>query len=207
MGRRPIAGIAYIQTGASFLASSNHFHNLARSCADSDWRSSANQGRGSLFRYTGCTTQEIYGLGRPHGAFAAIAEVLRGHSSLARVRASREEKAASPIPAEIHVRGWLHSGGRVKRPSSSTRQANKAGRMSRRQHTGSEGPLSGYGSFSHGRAAQALGSEVRYVVIYNNGSPTEPNGVSELGLAPHRVTVLTTSTLRLKSLERSQGWG
>jgi hypothetical protein len=35
-------------------------------------------------------------------------------------------------------------------------------------------------------------SEVRYVVIFNNGSPTEPNGVSELGLAPHRATVLTT---------------
>ena len=35
-------------------------------------------------------------------------------------------------------------------------------------------------------------SEVRYIVIFNNGSPTEPNGVSELGLAPHRVTMLTT---------------
>jgi hypothetical protein len=35
--------------------SSSHFHNLARSCADSDWRSSANQTRGSLFRHTGCT--------------------------------------------------------------------------------------------------------------------------------------------------------
>ena len=35
-------------------------------------------------------------------------------------------------------------------------------------------------------------SEVRYIVIFNNGSPTEPNGVSELSLAPHRVTMLTT---------------
>jgi hypothetical protein len=35
--------------------STSHFHNLARSCADSDWRSSVNQGRGSLFRHaTGC---------------------------------------------------------------------------------------------------------------------------------------------------------
>jgi hypothetical protein len=57
MGRRPIVGIAYIQTGTSFLLHSSHFHNLARSCADSDWRSSVNQGRGSLFRHTGCTTQ------------------------------------------------------------------------------------------------------------------------------------------------------
>jgi hypothetical protein len=36
-------------------------------------------------------------------------------------------------------------------------------------------------------------SEVRYVVIFNNGSTTEPNGVSELSLAPHRTTVLTTN--------------
>jgi hypothetical protein len=35
--------------------------------------------------------------------------------------------------------------------------------------------------------------EVRYVVIFNNGSPTEPNGVSELSLAPPRATVLATS--------------
>jgi hypothetical protein len=35
-------------------------------------------------------------------------------------------------------------------------------------------------------------SEVRYVVIFNNGSPNEPNGVSELSLAPHGVTMLTT---------------
>jgi hypothetical protein len=31
-------------------------------------------------------------------------------------------------------------------------------------------------------------SEVRYIVTFNNGSTTEPNGVSELSLAPHRVT-------------------
>jgi hypothetical protein len=54
MGRRPVVGIAYIQAGGDLLASSSHFHNPARSCADSDWRSSANQGRGSLFRHTGC---------------------------------------------------------------------------------------------------------------------------------------------------------
>jgi hypothetical protein len=35
-------------------------------------------------------------------------------------------------------------------------------------------------------------SEVRYIVIFNNGSTTEPNGVSELSLAPHGVTLLTT---------------
>jgi hypothetical protein len=33
---------------------------------------------------------------------------------------------------------------------------------------------------------------VHYLVIFNNGSTTEPNGVSELNLAPHRATVLTT---------------
>jgi hypothetical protein len=35
-------------------------------------------------------------------------------------------------------------------------------------------------------------SEVRYIAIFNNGSTTEPNGVSKLGVAPHRATVLTT---------------
>jgi hypothetical protein len=35
-------------------------------------------------------------------------------------------------------------------------------------------------------------SEVRHIVIFNKGSTTGPNGVSELGLAPHGVTVLTT---------------
>jgi hypothetical protein len=35
-------------------------------------------------------------------------------------------------------------------------------------------------------------SEVRYKVIFNNGSTTEPNGVSELSLAPHGVAVFTT---------------
>jgi hypothetical protein len=33
---------------------------------------------------------------------------------------------------------------------------------------------------------------VRYIVIFNNGSTTGPNGVIELSLAPHRATVLTT---------------
>ena len=44
----------------------------------------------------------------------------------------------------------------------------------------------------HKIALHKAASEVRYIVIFNNGSPTEPNGVSELGLAPHRVTMLTT---------------
>ena len=35
-------------------------------------------------------------------------------------------------------------------------------------------------------------SEVRYIVNFNNGSTTEPNGVSELSLALHRGTVVTT---------------
>ncbi len=61
----------------------------------------------------------------------------------------------------------------------------------------------------HKIALHKAASEVRYIVIFNNGSPTEPNGVSELSLAPHRATVLSIllSTPQLKSLERSQGWG
>jgi hypothetical protein len=40
------------------LPSHAHFHNLARSCADSDWRSGVNEGRGSPFRHTpGCTAR------------------------------------------------------------------------------------------------------------------------------------------------------
>jgi hypothetical protein len=82
-----------LQTGKG--PSSSHFSQSARSCADSDWRSSVNQGRGSLFRHTGCTTQYIYGLGRPHGAVAAISEVLRDHTARAR--------AATAVPATASV--------------------------------------------------------------------------------------------------------
>ena len=32
----------------------------------------------------------------------------------------------------------------------------------------------------HKIALHKAASEVRYIVIFNNGSPTEPNGVSEL---------------------------
>jgi hypothetical protein len=39
---------------------------------------------------------------------------------------------------------------------------------------------------------KAASAEVRYIVIFNNGSTTEPNGASELGLAPHRARMLTT---------------
>jgi hypothetical protein len=48
----------------------------------------------------------------------------------------------------------------------------------------------------HTIALHKAASEVCYVVIFNNGSPTEPNGVSELGfkgLAPHRATAALTA--------------
>jgi hypothetical protein len=60
---KPIVGIgiAYIQTGASFLHMTMPIFTIWPDgqivCADSDRRSSVNQGRGSLFRHTGCTTQ------------------------------------------------------------------------------------------------------------------------------------------------------
>jgi hypothetical protein len=44
----------------------------------------------------------------------------------------------------------------------------------------------------HKIALHKAASEVRYIAIFNNGSPTEPNGVSELSSAPHSATVLTT---------------
>jgi hypothetical protein len=54
---------------------------------------------------------------------------------------------------------------------------------------------------------------MRYIVIFNNGSPTEPNGVSESSLVAawchieSQCLLLSTLRLKLKSLERSQGWG
>jgi hypothetical protein len=41
---------------------------------------------------------------------------------------------------------------------------------------------------------KAASAEVRYIVIFNNGSPTKPNGASELRLAPHRDIVLMHTT-------------
>jgi hypothetical protein len=60
----------------------------------------------------------------------------------------------------------------------------------------------------HKIALYKAASEVRYIAIFNNGSPTEPNGVSELGLAPHRATVLTTKRSPAEvARKKSQGWG
>jgi hypothetical protein len=90
----------------------------------------------------------------PHGAFAVISEALRGHTArahaatavpatasvsscaasgfVARVRASREEKNALPHPGRARAT-WLSAcRWRAKRPSSSTRQANEVGGISRR---------------------------------------------------------------------------
>jgi hypothetical protein len=52
----------------------------------------------------------------------------------------------------------------------------------------------------HKIALHKAASEVRYVVVFNNGGTTEPNGVSELSLAPHRAhsAYALLSTLRLK---------
>ena len=44
----------------------------------------------------------------------------------------------------------------------------------------------------HKIALHKAASEVRYIVNFNNGSTTEPNGVSELSLALHRGTVVAT---------------
>jgi hypothetical protein len=95
----------------------------------------------------------IYGLGRPHGAFAAISEVCSVITQRARV----QQRPSQRPPPFLHVPPralWLECGPvekkkrpppsrqgatwlaacrrREKRPSSSTRQANKVGRMSRR---------------------------------------------------------------------------
>jgi hypothetical protein len=108
-----------------------HFHSLTRSCADSDWRPSANQGRGSLFRHTAvlrsrymasvdhtgllrrsprCSVITQRARVQQRRAVPATASVSSCAAScfVARVlRASREEKTASPIPAESHVAGCM----------------------------------------------------------------------------------------------------
>jgi hypothetical protein len=46
------------------------------------------------------------------------------------------------------------------------------------------------------------------MVIFNNGSSTTgPNGVSELGLAPHRASVLTTKHSPAKITRMASGVG
>jgi hypothetical protein len=52
---RPLA--KRLQTGTGFLHMPSHFHKPGQILCDSDWRSSVNQGRGSLFQHTGCTTR------------------------------------------------------------------------------------------------------------------------------------------------------
>jgi hypothetical protein len=42
-------------------------------------------------------------------------------------------------------------------------------------------------------------SGVRYIVIFNSGSTTGSNGVSELGLAPHRAAVFATKLVLLST--------
>jgi hypothetical protein len=84
MGRRPMPHCwRCVYPDRRRAPSSSHSYNLARSCADSDRRSGVNQARGSPFRHTGCTTQSICGLVRPHGAFAATCEVLCDHTTRA----------------------------------------------------------------------------------------------------------------------------
>jgi hypothetical protein len=99
-------------------------------------------------------------------------------------------KNAPPPPSRQRAT-WLSAcRRREKRPSSSTRQTKWGGCR--------EGPLaSDIGSFSHGTgeprrrlehkiSLHKVASEVRHIVIFNNGSTTGPNGVSELSLAPHK---------------------
>jgi hypothetical protein len=52
---------------------------------------------------------------------------------------------------------------------------------------------------AHKIALHKAASEVRYIVNFNNGSTTEPNGVSEFILTAHMAPVVTTTgTHRLK---------
>jgi hypothetical protein len=47
-----------------------------------------------------------------------------------------------------------------------------------------------YRRLEHKISLHKAASEVRYIVIFNNGSTTGPNGVSELSLAPLKVSLI-----------------
>jgi hypothetical protein len=122
-----------------------------------------------------------------------------------------------PIPAESHAT-WLSAcRWRAKRPSSSTRQANEVGRVSRRAsriwYWFVQSRASRAGAWSTGlHCLHTLVRQQARCALHSNFQQRQPaplspmHGVSELSLAPHRATCLLLSTLRLKSLERSQGW-
>jgi hypothetical protein len=154
------------------LLSHAHFHSLARSCADSDWRSSANQGRGSLFRHPGTTdvlpsryvtSVDHTGLLRRPPRCSVITQ--RAHAACSNGRPQR-------LPSFLHVRpracgssagqsrrknglphpgreprGCLHAGGEKRGHLSAPCRQTKWGGCR-------EGPLaSDIGSFSHGGGA------------------------------------------------------
>jgi hypothetical protein len=145
-------------------------HNLARSCADSDWRSSANQGRGSLFRHTGrVASVDHTWLLRRSARCSVITQRARMHAACSNGRPSdrlrfffmcglvlcgssagqSRRKNGLPHPGR-EPRGCLHAGGEKRGhlvAPAAGRQTKWGGYR--------EGPLaSDIGSFSHGRAAQ-----------------------------------------------------
>jgi hypothetical protein len=110
--------------------------------------------------------------------------------------AGQSRRRKGPLPSRQRAT-WLSAcRQREKRPSSSTRQANEVGRISRRarlSHLILVRLVTGEPRIrlEHKIPLHEAASEVRYIVNFNNDSTTEPNGVSELSLAPHRATVLT----------------
>jgi hypothetical protein len=152
MGRRPIAGIAYIQTGKAFLLQAifTTWPDLVpiqtgapaqiRYADRSSGTPAVLTGRyvasvdhtGLLRRPARCSviTQSARMQQRPSSATTSVSACAVS-CFVARVRASREEKMRPPPPRQRAT--WLSAcRRREKRPSSSTRQANKVGRMSRR---------------------------------------------------------------------------
>jgi hypothetical protein len=153
MGQRPVVGIAYIQTGGDLLLQAvfTTWPDLVPiyTGAPAQIRA-ADRPSG-----TPAVLPSIYMASvdsRPHGVFAAICEVLRDHTARAcsngrlsdRLRffmcrlvlcgssAGQSRRRKRPLPSRQGVT-WLSAcRRREKRPSSSTRQANKVGRMSRR---------------------------------------------------------------------------
>jgi hypothetical protein len=158
-----------------------------------------------LRRSTRCSviTQRARMQQRPSSATASVSAcamcglVLCGPSA-----GQSRRKNALPYPGR-EPRGCLHAGGEQRgHLAAPGRRAKWGGDVAKglshlilvRSVTGEP-----HRRLEHKISLHKAASEVRYVVIFNNGSTTGPNGVSELGLAQHRATqCLLLNTLRLK---------
>jgi hypothetical protein len=154
-------------------------------------------------------TQRVRMQQRPSSATASVS-ACAASCFVARVRSAGQSRRRKRLPPSRQRATWLSAcRRRAKRPSSSTRQANEVGRISRRAAP----PLSHLilvrlvtgeprRRLAHKIPLHKAASEVRYIVNFNNGSTTGPNGVSEFILTAHVVPVVTTKHSPAERRER-----